>query len=100
MMRLLPSGTVLLIVTLGVGWTTESEAGSVTMSELGSAEAGTVTGTVRFVGTPPPAQPVDMTGDDCCLAAHRGTPPSVAPVRSPSSGGLADVIVYIREVGC
>jgi plastocyanin len=38
-----------------------------------------------------------MTGDDYCLAAHRGAPPSVGPVRSSSSGGLAEVIVYIRE---
>ncbi len=109
MMRLLPSGTLLLIVGLGVGGTTpsiaadpegtsvtESEARSVTKSDLEYSEAGTVTGTVRFVGAPPPAQPVDMGGDDFCLAAHGGTPPSVAPVRSSSSGSLAEVIVYIR----
>lgn len=55
-----------------------------------------VTGTVRFSGTPPPARPIDMTGDDYCLGEHSGIPPSVEPVRV-GGGGLADVVVYVKE---
>lgn len=83
-MKLLTSVAVVSSVTLAAGW-------------AGPNETGTVTGTVRFVGTPPPAQALDMRGDRFCLGVHGGTSPSVAPVRSSASGDLAEVIVYIKE---
>jgi plastocyanin len=61
-----------------------------------AATAGSITGTVRFEGTPPVFRPIDMSAEAACVQANP------APVRPPvvvlgSHGALANVVVYVRS---
>ena len=60
------------------------------------ATAGGITGTVRFTGTPPANEAIDMTEEAACAAKHT-TPPTTETVVAGADGGLANVFVYVKE---
>jgi hypothetical protein len=60
------------------------------------ATAATVTGTLRFTGKKPAAQPVDITSDPACVEAHKGKPVDESLVVNPN-GTVANVFVYIKS---
>ena len=60
------------------------------------ATAGRVTGTVRFTGTPPADESIDMSEEPACAEVHT-TPPTRKQVLVGADGGLANVYVYVKE---
>jgi plastocyanin len=56
------------------------------------ATAGSITGTIAFEGTPPPARPISMASDPNCGAG--GTTETVVV---GSAGGLKNVFVYVKD---
>jgi hypothetical protein len=60
------------------------------------ATAGGITGTVRFTGTPPANEQIDMAEESSCAAEH-GTPPTRETVVVGGGGTLANVFVYVKE---
>jgi plastocyanin len=61
------------------------------------AAAGTVRGTIRFAGGAAPPEPVDMSSDAVCAAAHGGGTVRVSKVKVTNGGELADAIVYVKD---
>lgn len=60
------------------------------------ATAGTISGSIQFVGKKPPRKPIDMSGDPACLEAHHGKAYDEAVVVGPK-GGLANAFIYIKS---
>lgn len=60
------------------------------------AEAATITGVVSFTGTPPAAEPIDMSAEPTCADKH-DSPPVRTRVAVGDGGGLANVFVYVKE---
>jgi Carboxypeptidase regulatory-like domain len=58
--------------------------------------AGSITGTVRFEGTPPVFRPIDMSAEAACVQAN---PKPIAPpvVVLGEHGALANVVVYVKS---
>ena len=56
-----------------------------------------VTGTVTYSGPAAPGTPVDMSNDPYCVEAHAGRTVSMRTVLAGEDGGLANVIVYVKE---
>src|SRR3989338_7188187 len=58
--------------------------------------SGVISGEVKFSGTPPKAQPVQMAADPVCQQAH---PEPIYPeeVAVGPGGGLKNVLVYVKE---
>lgn len=61
-----------------------------------AATAGSVIGTIHFVGKRLPTKPVDMSEDPACVAAHHGKAVDESMLIS-SHGGVANVFVYIKH---
>lgn len=60
------------------------------------ATAASITGTVRFVGTPPVLRPIDMSAAPACVKANPS--PVVPPdVVTGANGALANVVVYVKS---
>jgi plastocyanin len=59
------------------------------------ATAGTITGTVRFEGTPPPPQALNMRTDPYCLDANPD--PTLQTVLVDERGGLGHVFVHVMD---
>jgi len=57
---------------------------------------GSLTGTVKFEGTPPKPTKIDMSFDPNCAKAHP-TPATTEEVVTGPGGGLANVVVYVAE---
>ena len=57
------------------------------------ATAGSVTGKVTFMGTPPPAQPISMSSDPRCMNAGAKT----EAVMVSGDGSLQNVFVYVKD---
>ena len=55
-----------------------------------------VTGMVMFEGTPPEAEPIDMSAEEACAAAYGGDGPTTQHV-AVSDGHLANVFVYVKS---
>lgn len=53
-------------------------------------------GRVTFAGTPPKGEPIDMSADSYCLDQH-DEPVIDRPVRVGAEGGVADVLVHVRN---
>src|SRR5688572_1315949 len=70
----------------------QAAAGAVTEHPVDAATAGTVHGTVRFTGTAPAAEPIDMADEPTCREAHGGSPVKRSVVVGPD-GGLGNVFV-------
>lgn len=56
----------------------------------------TVTGQVKFEGTPPKPSRIDMSADPTCAKAHP-TPATTEDVVVGATGGLENVVVYISD---
>jgi len=58
--------------------------------------AGSITGTVKFEGTPPVFRPIDMSAEAACVQAN---PKPVAPpvIVLGEHGTLANVVVYVKS---
>ena len=58
--------------------------------------AGSITGTVKFEGTPPVFRPIDMSAEAACVQAN---PKPIAPpvVVLGEHGALANVVVYVKS---
>lgn len=56
-----------------------------------------VTGTIKLDGTPPHQRPIDMSKEPSCAAIHKDNPAATENVVVGSSGGLANVVVYVSE---
>ncbi len=57
------------------------------------AQAGSISGTVHFKGTPPPRVPIDMSMDPACSLAGD----NLSEQYIVNKGGLANVFVYIKS---
>jgi hypothetical protein len=71
--------------------TAEQPAAAPAATPIDPATAATVSGTVNFDGTPPPAAKIDMSQDPAC----KGTNTAEAVVAS--GGRLANVFVYVKD---
>jgi carboxypeptidase family protein len=58
--------------------------------------AATITGSITFEGTPPPAEPIDMSEEPTCAEKHSEPPAKHAAVVG-AAGELANVYVYVKE---
>ena len=58
-------------------------------------EGGTVTGTVKFSGTPPPPAPISFGGEQQCALIHGNTPPNAEDIVVNNNGTVRDVLVYV-----
>ena len=58
-------------------------------------EGGTITGTVKFAGTPPPQAPINFGAEKQCALAHGTMTPNVEDVVINSNGTVRDVLVYV-----
>lgn len=60
------------------------------------ANAASLRGVVRFLGRKPPAKPISMDAEEACQKLH-AKPAVLSAVVTSSSGGLANVFVYIKS---
>ncbi len=68
---------------------------TVALTTLGLlAQAGTITGSVRFEGTPPEMKAIDMSGDDGCVC-DTANPPRAEALVLGAEQGMANVFVEI-----
>jgi hypothetical protein len=58
--------------------------------------AGSISGTIRYVGKRPLPKKIDMSGDPACVEAHHGNGSDESLVVS-SKGGLANAFVYVKS---
>jgi plastocyanin len=58
--------------------------------------AGSVSGTIRFVGKKTAPKPIDMSEDPACVAAHHGKPVDESLLVS-SKGTLANAFIYLKS---
>ena len=56
---------------------------------------GTITGTVKFSGIPPPPTPINFGAEKQCALVHGTTPPKVEDVVINSNGTVRDVLIYV-----
>ncbi len=56
----------------------------------------TLAGSVRFEGLPPAPQPIDMSADEYCTAAH-GARLSIRDIEVDAEGRLRNAIVYVKQ---
>ncbi|MCC7008090.1 MAG: carboxypeptidase regulatory-like domain-containing protein [Acidobacteria bacterium] len=61
-----------------------------------AATAGSIAGTIRFEGAPPPREPIRMGSDPAC-AEQAGPSPQSDAVLVSADGGLQNVFVYIKD---
>lgn len=60
------------------------------------AQAATITGVVRFTGTAPAPEPIDMSAEPTCAEKHEGTP-TQQTVAVNDDATLRNVFVYVKE---
>ena len=61
----------------------------------GAGGGGTITGTVKFSGTPPPPMPITFGAEKQCALAHGTTPANVEDVVINGNGTVRDVLIYV-----
>ncbi len=82
--------------TADAGGEMEEEAvAEVAVTTVDPASAATVTGFIAFEGTPPGAEPIDMSEEPTCADAYP-EPPMTQEVEV-ADGRLANVFVYVKE---
>ncbi|HUF13055.1 MAG TPA: carboxypeptidase regulatory-like domain-containing protein [Longimicrobiales bacterium] len=92
-------GLVPLLVACGGDAGDGSEGGAdggAQQAPVDLSNAGSVSGTVTFTGTAPAPQPIDMSDEEQCAAAHEEQPVRHV-VLTGADGGLANVFVYVKE---
>jgi Carboxypeptidase regulatory-like domain len=74
----------------------ESQAPPEPTAIVDSSTAGSITGVVKFEGTPPTLRPIDMSAEAACQQANPS--PVISPVVVTGPGGtLSDAVVYVRS---
>jgi hypothetical protein len=63
-----------------------------------SADAATLTGTVKFEGTAPKMNNIQMSADPYCQSQHSSAPATDQDVVTGPAGELANVFVYIKDI--
>jgi len=58
--------------------------------------AGSISGTIRYIGKRPARKSIDMSNDPACVDAHHGKAFEESMVVSPS-GALANAFIYVKE---
>ena len=56
-----------------------------------------ITGTIKFEGTPPHERAIDMSKEPSCAAEHKANPVHTENVVVGPDGGLQNVVVYISQ---
>jgi plastocyanin len=74
----------------------EGGASSAAAPAVDPAEAATISGVVRFTGTAPANEAIDMSAEPTCADKHDGTPMQETVVVS-DDGTLRNVFVYVKE---
>jgi len=80
----------------GAARKTEEPAPAVSYFKVDPATAGTISGSIRYVGPKPPRKAIDMSGDPLCVEAHHGKAYDESLLVGPQ-GGLANAFVYIKS---
>ncbi len=92
-----PLAVALALAAAGAGLAVARSPGD---AQPGAFVHGRVTlgaeGRVTFAGTPPAGSPIDMSADAYCREQH-GEPVVDRPVRVGPDGGVANVLVYVRN---
>jgi hypothetical protein len=97
--------SVVYIAVLAMGCSRQKPAGAVATSEaqpqvpefhVDPTTAGSIHGTVRYVGPKPPAKLIDMSEDPSCVQAHHGKAYDEALVVGAKSG-LGNAFVYVEK---
>jgi plastocyanin len=57
----------------------------------------TITGYVRFEGSPPAAQPIDMAADPYCASAHAAQPAVAKAIDVGAEGRVRGAVVYVKQ---
>src|SRR4051812_29509576 len=70
-------------------------AGAVTQNPVDAATAGSIHGTVKFTGTAPKAETIDMSSEPECAKAR--TTPATKEDVVVANGALANVFVYVKD---
>lgn len=92
----------LLSVACGGGGGADADNGGATAAEsdaytVPAAEAAVITGIVRFEGTAPAPEPIDMSAEPTCAEKHAGSGAFRTPVAVNQNGTLRNVFIYVRE---
>ncbi|MSR37026.1 MAG: hypothetical protein EXR95_10390 [Gemmatimonadetes bacterium] len=72
------------------------EAAAPAENPVDAATAGNVHGTIKFTGTKPAPEPIDMSDEPVCQTAAGGNAAKETVVVG-ADGGLANVFVYVKE---
>ncbi|MFQ5688918.1 MAG: carboxypeptidase regulatory-like domain-containing protein [Gemmatimonadota bacterium] len=83
----------------GAGSSSGGQAGEATEAAapaVSPEEAAAIRGTISFDGTPPPAEPIDMSEEPACAAKYGDQGPTTQTV-VVNEGKLANVFVYVKE---
>lgn len=101
MERLLAPAMIVLLATACGGDGGDAAAGGGETGQqmehpVDEATAGRINGTVRFTGTAPAPEPIDMSDEPQCADTY-DTPPERHRVVVGDDGGLANVFVYVKE---
>lgn len=81
------------VVVAAAGW---SGLQPEDLAEGATPSFGSVTGVVKFQGTPPTMPPIDMSEEPACAEKY-GSPPTERAVVVNGNGTLAGVFVYVKE---
>ena len=85
-----------LVRGLGVGIVAAVWLGMVPPLPFAAAGGGgTITGTVKYAGTPPSPVPIHFGAEQQCALVHGATPPMVEDVVINSNGTVRDVLIYV-----
>jgi len=74
----------------------EKASQTVSYFKVDPATAGTISGSVQYLGAKPPRKAIDMSGDPACVEAHGGKAYDESLLVG-SKNGLANAFVYIKS---
>ena len=72
-------------------------APAATSAPVSTADAGSVTGTVKLEGTAPKPKKINMAAEPSCAAEHASTPALDEEVVVGAGGTLENVVVYVKD---
>lgn len=75
--------------------TGHSEQAAVPVFRVDPLTAGSISGTIRYIGKTPHPVTIDMSEDPACVEAHHGKPIDESLLVS-SKGGIANAFVYVK----
>jgi hypothetical protein len=81
---------IVLLVTLAL-------AASATLLRTAPPAGATISGKIRYTGTPPKMKPIDMAKEPSCAAQHTATPVMTENVVTGPGNALRYVVVYVAS---